>query len=236
MKQMGLALTQYTQDYDESMPLATQCEDQGNGVAWIATHGASYDDWRQLIYPYVKSVKVFECPSNPNAGIQNSNTNYNFTPKLNASYAANLSGSHNSAIGYTVESGSPFSTGYYGSTPPNPPGVSLSKIRQPSATIAVLESVRSKAEFDIGDGLTAAYAGCAISGNSSAYSCLYAGHTSMSNYLFADGHVKTLMPSNTVSASGSLWFNDGGTLASHLNASGMANANTILTTAYGWDR
>ena len=42
LKQLGLGLVQYTQDYDESFP--NNC-------------------WGGQIYPYVKSVNLFECPS-----------------------------------------------------------------------------------------------------------------------------------------------------------------------------
>src|SRR3954471_23379409 len=50
MKQIGLALNQYVQDYDERVPL-------GNVVAGCTTGGAK--SWRSLLQPYTKSTKVF---------------------------------------------------------------------------------------------------------------------------------------------------------------------------------
>ena len=50
---------QYTQDYDEHLP-----------AGFLSYAGAVYPDgsthtesWRVAIYPYVKSVQVFNCPS-----------------------------------------------------------------------------------------------------------------------------------------------------------------------------
>jgi prepilin-type processing-associated H-X9-DG protein len=51
-KQIGLAIMQYTQDFDEYYPAKGQVS------------GGNYRSWRQLIYPYVKSTGVFHCPSN----------------------------------------------------------------------------------------------------------------------------------------------------------------------------
>jgi prepilin-type N-terminal cleavage/methylation domain-containing protein/prepilin-type processing-associated H-X9-DG protein len=46
MKQIGLGLMQYTQDYDESFP-----------------HNDDVSRWSKKIYPYIKSAQVFVCPS-----------------------------------------------------------------------------------------------------------------------------------------------------------------------------
>jgi prepilin-type N-terminal cleavage/methylation domain-containing protein/prepilin-type processing-associated H-X9-DG protein len=51
-KQIGLAIAEYTQDYDEMLP----GREMGNP-------GQS---WRVTIYPYLKNIQVFSCPSNPN--------------------------------------------------------------------------------------------------------------------------------------------------------------------------
>lgn len=63
LKQMGLGLMQYTQDYDETYPCTGDTgyggENGGNGNAQTAS-------WRQKLQPYVKSTQVFVCPSNPN--------------------------------------------------------------------------------------------------------------------------------------------------------------------------
>ena len=51
VKQLMLAVQQYAQDYDERMP----------------RHGNN-PDWTEQIYPYVKNVQVFNCPSSSTAG------------------------------------------------------------------------------------------------------------------------------------------------------------------------
>ena len=49
LKQIGLGILQYTQDYDEYMPVGTT----GNGAG----------GWVGQVYPYVKSLQIFICPS-----------------------------------------------------------------------------------------------------------------------------------------------------------------------------
>jgi prepilin-type N-terminal cleavage/methylation domain-containing protein/prepilin-type processing-associated H-X9-DG protein len=49
MKQMGLAVLQYVQDYDETMVLRR----------------AGNQGWTQVMQPYFKNQQVFQCPSNP---------------------------------------------------------------------------------------------------------------------------------------------------------------------------
>src|ERR1700757_3966218 len=46
-KQIGLALMQYTQDYDESTP------------AWVRSSTSGNVYWEQQVAPYVKSVSVY---------------------------------------------------------------------------------------------------------------------------------------------------------------------------------
>jgi prepilin-type N-terminal cleavage/methylation domain-containing protein/prepilin-type processing-associated H-X9-DG protein len=65
LKQMGLAAMQYTQDYDEGLPVALYSVPGGysypDGSEW-------YTDtlyWPQMLYPYHKSTQVFFCPSSP---------------------------------------------------------------------------------------------------------------------------------------------------------------------------
>lgn len=52
MKQVGLGMFQYIQDYDEVYPA------HYNGIS-----GAGRQRWPQLVQPYVKSTQIFNCPS-----------------------------------------------------------------------------------------------------------------------------------------------------------------------------
>ena len=52
LKQVGLGLLQYTQDYDEQ------------NVPFRVTIGGNDAPWQFLIQPYIKSTQLFKCPSN----------------------------------------------------------------------------------------------------------------------------------------------------------------------------
>lgn len=54
LKQLGVAFTQYEQDYDESIPTTIPGGSPGTG-------------WATQIYPYAKSSAVFECPDDMTA-------------------------------------------------------------------------------------------------------------------------------------------------------------------------
>jgi prepilin-type processing-associated H-X9-DG protein len=68
MKQLGLALIQYSQDYNETLPRDTNA----------AGHG-----WREAIYPYVQSPGVYRCPDDQR------DTSHASLDNLPESYAAN---------------------------------------------------------------------------------------------------------------------------------------------------
>jgi prepilin-type N-terminal cleavage/methylation domain-containing protein/prepilin-type processing-associated H-X9-DG protein len=81
MKQLGLGIMQYTQDYDERYPLAQAGPDDAT---------RKLNTWRTLIFPYVKSTDVYRCPSNPD---NNTFTNDNDAPTaFRISYNCNAQG------------------------------------------------------------------------------------------------------------------------------------------------
>jgi len=49
LKQIGLSVFQYKQDYDEKLPL------------YIT--GGAYEGWADSVQPYIKSIQIFQCPS-----------------------------------------------------------------------------------------------------------------------------------------------------------------------------
>src|SRR5688572_9600426 len=82
LKQIGLGIAQYTQDYDETMP------NRG------ANNNPTIPSWRQRIFPYVKSTQVYRCPSNtstnggsPKADDASTSAGYN-VPEIMISYGA----------------------------------------------------------------------------------------------------------------------------------------------------
>lgn len=87
MKQLGLGLAQYIQDYDERMPYAGNFQSWGVGGHWVAgtngeflanpsapfayQTGRTADVQNGAIYPYVKSTQIFVCPSTEDGRLKN---------------------------------------------------------------------------------------------------------------------------------------------------------------------
>ncbi len=63
LKQIGLALIMYSQDYDEAFPSVIAQQSQDGGCApnleWYALGGG----WTTLANPYIKNGQIFRCPS-----------------------------------------------------------------------------------------------------------------------------------------------------------------------------
>jgi len=59
LKQIGLAVMMYTQDYDEMLP---PCWNINSTTPPIGSAG-TYWQWPNIIYPYTKSAQVYYCPS-----------------------------------------------------------------------------------------------------------------------------------------------------------------------------
>jgi prepilin-type N-terminal cleavage/methylation domain-containing protein/prepilin-type processing-associated H-X9-DG protein len=74
--------------------------------------------------------------------------------------------------------------GLFGTLPANGDAAKLSDIGFPANTIAVCEVTNGSTDFKINNGF--------FNG------AIFAGHTGQSNYLFADGHVKSLKPMATI--------------------------------------
>ncbi|MBC8104215.1 MAG: DUF1559 domain-containing protein [Cytophagales bacterium] len=169
LKQMGLGILQYAQDYDETMvPRRLQ--------------GATNQGWTQLMQPYFKNQQVFACPSNP------SNARSFVDDALGlASYAANFQGGFRDinldptkgVVRYAftfAEFVSPAQTiGVLEST------AAFSDFNVDAGTGSIF-SQRPRPD-DPGW----------------AFGCLFMGHAGFTNYLFMDGHVKAMKPFSTLS-------------------------------------
>ena len=195
LKQIGLGLMQYVQDFDETYPFTFYGYTLGVGNTYVP--GAGYH-WTGAIQPYIKSTAVFSCPSNTkNGGFPNSPV----TATTPISYGAN---------GYSLFSfGNARALLGDGTIPQNPaqPQYPLidSKILSSSQMIAVTETIEPNYSFfDV-----AAYSilgtpdpiDCGVANSWNRWGgCLFAGHSGRTNYLFADGHVKALLPLQTIDA------------------------------------
>src|ERR1700758_2151824 len=60
LKQLGLGVSLYVQDYDETYPTL----DTNNPVLGVVNDGSvkMWSSWMPQVYPYVKSKDVFKCP------------------------------------------------------------------------------------------------------------------------------------------------------------------------------
>ena len=80
LKQVGIAMMQYTQDNDERYMVANHEDDNGDGVADYA--------WFLPLQPYIKSEQVFKCPS---LGSETTTPNPNTDYILNGFFAHGVS-------------------------------------------------------------------------------------------------------------------------------------------------
>src|SRR5262245_21216395 len=101
MRQIGTALTVYVQDYDEAYPY---CYFNGSGD-WGAK-GTRTWVWRNAIAPYLKSIDVYACPSNPySRGIAGRPNVPNAMPKPGSNAAGwELDPSQRMPISYSMSS------------------------------------------------------------------------------------------------------------------------------------
>ncbi len=202
LKQIGLGVMQYTQDYDERFPQTVQVVSMGQG-------------WVQMIQPYTKSFQVFQCPSE-------STTGTTWTDSSQAYYAGYVPPSGANSNNQTDYFYSKFAgathgngVGGYGDgatiTQVNNPAVSIiSGDMDPNIDNSGLQGnsdmPRYLAGGEQGD-LCAGILGAASvpSGNCSDRAALNRTtaairHLEGANYLFADGHVKWQKPSQIYGA------------------------------------
>jgi len=160
LKQIGLGIMQYTQDYDEKYP-----------TLW----GPNYEPphYRQKIFPYVKSTQLFRCPSNPNNNniAEQAAAGY---PAMNASYVVN---------GRIIGRGETDWLSVTGT------GTPLSLIQSPATKIMATESLWNDPEIGAWGswGWDNQFAEGGFAGHLNTWVCLY-----------ADGHVKSMRPTRTM--------------------------------------
>jgi prepilin-type N-terminal cleavage/methylation domain-containing protein/prepilin-type processing-associated H-X9-DG protein len=112
VKQISLGLMQYTQDYDEKFP-GWYTDPNGNGFV-INT---SDKGWTENIQPYLKSLQIYQCPSEPT------------TPPV----IGNGTGFTDYFINSRVASTDPAN----GTAQPTAGGASLAALQAPSLTVMI---------------------------------------------------------------------------------------------------
>jgi prepilin-type N-terminal cleavage/methylation domain-containing protein/prepilin-type processing-associated H-X9-DG protein len=208
MKQIILAYSMYSQDYDETtVPVYTI----GTGAGPITGVGGNSNYyWPDILYPYVKNNQVFKCPSSDSviSGLTGTDAKY-----LTVDYAYNQSNIEGDYVVYDASSESH--------------GVNLAKFGHPATTIVFLEGPLLGGPFLKNSTVVTAYPGGfssdrpiyrASNDQSTLVSSLITGgnlveggstpsgadsagmftdrvfraHFDGANYAFADGHVKWL--------------------------------------------
>ena len=167
LKQIGLGIAQYTQDYDEKLPRH-----------FYGTNGNSQEPkWMDVVQPYVKSTQLFTCPSD-----SGTNAEYIFPPGSRATgvYRYGSYGYNNAYWG----------DGTYTSPAEN---VSLAQIGQTAETLMVLDYEGGASNADIGwQSLTSGQPTINNTANPPRLGSMHARHLETINSLFVDGHVKSM--------------------------------------------
>ncbi len=185
LKQIGLGLTQYLQDFDEKMPRSFFGTTSG-----AATTTRERTKWMDVIFPYVKSEPLFVCPSQSEA-------KYRFSGNLAAGEESEDYGSYGQNGAYSAAGDS--------QTPPRSSGlylIGLSQIAAPAATVWATD-INSRQGTDRSYGILWPNANSAPSIRTSAdETTIPAGrrqlekiidrHLETTSVLFCDGHVKAL--------------------------------------------
>jgi prepilin-type N-terminal cleavage/methylation domain-containing protein/prepilin-type processing-associated H-X9-DG protein len=211
LKQIGLGIMQYAQDYDEVMVPAWLEGDCSAGQGWQPTNSGNFGcynnfKWMDLIQPYVKSEQIFNCPSAPKSipsYVQVTGNKY-------GSYAANL--------GYRANNDSknpPFS--YYSASTTNGSlsvPIKLAMMQAPATTVMVTDTrsvsysgaascvmtfpsssgsvANSFTLRDIGEDAAAPSIRTWVYSNNNPDGAIGERHLETINVLWADGHVKTV--------------------------------------------
>ena len=178
-------------------------------------------NWKTYINPYVKSRQVWVCPSNPYTGLDADGSGFP------ADYAANTDSGNGSPL---IQ---PFidCNAWAGFACPN--SASQAQLTQPSQTVGIVEFEGSFADYRV---TNAPFWGNTWAGPGS---LMFAGHTGRANFLFLDGHVKSLKPLQTLdkedggSADTNMWTIDGTSFTSHgatdQQSKGFTNLNYAQT-------
>ena len=169
LKQLGLAVTQYTQDYDERMPSATAggggglCATKGDCQlgGWVYYSGFNsaslkYDPTQGSIYSYTKSTQLYVCPDD-SAG-QLTGDSYGISSCMGAKDGVIVTGMQ------TIH-----------------PGKSLAVFDNPSGTMLFGEEASGSAGLSTNDAYLNAY---------NAKDNVSLRHSGGSNFTFVDGHSK----------------------------------------------
>jgi len=162
LKQIGLAIMQYTQDYDERYPYLSSGH-AGIVYKWPLHNYTGTIFWYPQIQPYVKSIQVFNCPSAASNLMWEGGYDRGSGAWGNISYGANPLFFRNLALGASV---------------------SLAEVDKPSQTATITDANHYSAYPYFDDGASPAWQGA------TGTRIQLDRHFDGANIAFADGHVK----------------------------------------------
>ncbi len=208
LKQLGLAVVQYIQDADEKYPIGFTYNYDNSQNA--------FPSWPVGINPYVKSLGVFYCPDDSHSvavpGYEG----------VAISYAGNAYNNYDGTLnpaGFTFRGMFPFrdQTGIA-----NSGSRSDAQVNLPSATILIAEKFNSDGtKYTFPDPTSSDWRGCIIDNYGTSIpdshatgafpygvnGAVTAAHNGFADFLFVDGHVKSMQPIQTGynAPNGNLW-------------------------------
>ncbi len=168
VKQLTLGVIMYANDYDEYMPYSIS--------SWF-----SAPSWRSAIYPYVKNLQIFQCPSRPNAGIA-AGGGVEYVPGSTAQFPRSYG--INADTGYEGISPSGILSSFGGPWYNGGPQC-MAAMAVPAETLILGETWNDYFPY-IGQGAGEACNNIAAS------------HSGVGNYGFVDGHAKAMKPTATI--------------------------------------
>ena len=175
LKQIGLGLLQYTQDYDERTPRAYYPGNDSEG-----SNTTTRWKWMDAIYPYVKSEQLFVCPSQTLATTGATTRAYSYR-----------NGYNYGTYGYNEA--------YWDGTDNvnNPTNVSLAQIVVPATTVWVADTDANNLYHTYRFSWPNKAANPTIAAGSpprfpTNLAAISARHLDTTNVLYCDGHVKSL--------------------------------------------
>jgi len=172
LKQIGLAMAQYTEDYDETYPMLTYSV-------------SPWTEWPDIVMPYIKSKAVMLCPDDQ-VTVHSGNVAYPVSYAYNINFASTSTGTAGLTLSQVAIPGATILIADSGATPT--PGVDPSQwppIQNPNAEPIILLDWHTM-DTTLGAGATGAY-------NTSLYTPPVQRHTGMTltNIIWADFHVKS---------------------------------------------
>jgi len=166
LKQIGLGVLQYNQDYDEKFPPAYISPLGHATFNSSATPGATDDKgWAEIVQPYLKSTQIFQCPSQTDSPVASPSNQAGYSDYW---YNSLMAGSDGTTAGNSV---------------------SIATLSASALTVMCGDGGKGDSAYQTNGGGTTGdtavtYATLPDTGAQR--------HLETGNYLFSDGHVKSL--------------------------------------------